>query len=168
MSGLPQYFEPIRLAQRAEEIVGDLAVSQMPRLRQFLSDGSGTVHVSIACVRGELGAVLIRGNLSATLKAECQRCLGVFDLPLHVTIDACAAPDAGTEAGPVPEADVIMQGENNQVHLAGFVEDEMILALPLAPLHAAGQCPVAEYSGSDTGTRANPFAPLKKLKLGKD
>jgi uncharacterized protein len=163
MSGLPQYFAPIRLAEHGEEIVGDIAVSQMPRLRQSLHDGSGTVHVTLSCMPGENGITRILGNLVTTLKVECQRCLGAFDLPLRVAIDASAAPASISPAG---EADVIMRAEDSLVHLAGFVEDELILALPLAPLHPAGRCPVAEYSASRAPARETPFAALKKLKLG--
>jgi uncharacterized protein len=164
MSGLPQFFAPIRLAERGEAIVGDITVSQMPRLRQSLHDGSGTVHVSISCEPGESGTIRIRGRVSTLLKLECQRCLEAFELPLHLSIDASAAPSG---AGSGIEADVLMQGEDNMVHLAGFVEDELILALPLAPLHAPGQCPVAEYTGNAKATRDNPFAVLRRLRPGK-
>jgi uncharacterized protein len=168
MSGLPQYFEPIRLAERGEAIVGDLVVSQMPRLRQSLHDDSGTVHVHISCEPAELGAIRIHGSLSTTLKVECQRCLGAFDLPLNVSIDARAMTETGSVAELDREADVIMLGEDNQVHVASLVEDELILSLPIAALHPAGQCPAVAYQGVKTQQRENPFAALKQLKLKKD
>lgn len=167
MSGLPQFFEPIRLADRGEAISGDLAVSQFPRLRGALRDGSGTVHVSLACSPGEAGGIRIHGSLSTTLKVECQRCLGAFDLPLDVDIEALAMPEAGAANGD-SDADVLMRGEENLVHLADFVEDELILAVPLAPLHPAGRCPVAEFTPAQESHRDNPFAVLKSLKSRKD
>lgn len=168
MSGLPQYFEPIRLAERGEAIVGELAVSQMPRLRQTLHGDSGTVHVRIACEHGELGVIRIHGSLSTTLMVECQRCLGAFDLPLHVSVDARAVAGTGSTDDLDRDADVVMQGEDNLVHLASFVEDELILSVPLAPVHPTGHCPVAEYHGVESLPPDSPFAALKSLKLKKD
>lgn len=165
MSGLPQYFEPIRLAERGEAIGGDLVVSQMPRLQQTLHDDSGTVHVHIVCEAGQMGAIRIHGRLSTTVKVDCQRCLGAFDLPLNVSVDACAMKGSGSSDDLDLGADVLMLGEDQHVHVASFVEDELILALPLAPLHPAGQCPVTEYQGAETPKRENPFAALKTLKL---
>ncbi len=168
MSGLPQYFEPIRLAERGEVMVGDLVLSQMPRLRQSLHDDSGTVHVHIACEPCDQGGIRIHGSLSATVKVDCQRCLGAFDLPLHVNLDARAVAASGAAEDLDQDADVMMSGEGQQIHLASFVEDELILTLPLAPLHPAGKCPVAEYTETNTHTRDNPFAALKQLKLKQD
>ena len=168
MSGLPQYFEPIRLAERGEAIVGDLVVSRMPRLRQSLHDDTGTVHVHISCEPGELGAIRILGSLSTTLKVDCQRCLGAFDLPLNVSVDTRAMTGSGSVADLDLDADVLMLGDDKRVHVASLIEDELILALPLAPVHPAGQCPAAGYQGAQTPRRENPFAALKTLKLKKD
>ncbi len=168
MSGLPQYFEPIRLAERGEALVGDLVVNQMPRLRQSLHDDSGTVHVHISCEPGESGAFRVHGSLSTTLKVDCQRCLGAFDLSLNVSVDIRVMTGTGSVADLDLDADVLMLGEDKLVHVASLVEDELILALPLAPLHPEGQCPATEYQGTKAPMRENPFAALKTLKLKKD
>lgn len=168
MSGLPTFFEPIRLADRGEVISGDLALSQFPRLRGALRDGSGTVHVTLECVPGTAGGIRIQGSLSTTLKVECQRCLGAFDLPLDLRIDALAVPEALAATAAGDDADVLMRGEDNVVNVGDFVEDELILAAPLAPLHAAGQCPVARFAPEPQVHRDNPFAALKSLKSNQD
>ena len=168
MSGLPQYLEPIRLAKSGEAIVGDLVVSQMPRLRKSLHDDSGTVHVHISCEPGELGAIRIHGSLATTLKVDCQRCLGAIDLPLNVNIDVRAMTGSGSVADLDLDADVLMLGEDNLVHVASLVEDELILTLPLAPLHPVGQCPAAECQVAESPRRESPFAALKQLNLKKD
>jgi uncharacterized protein len=168
MSGLPQFFEPIRLAEQGAAISGDLAVSQFLRLRGSLHDASGTVHVRLTCSPGDAGAIRIQGSLSTVLKVDCQRCLGAFDLPLEVNLDALAAPETRVGTDPDREVDVWMGGEDNRVHLCDFVEDELILAVPLAPLHPAGKCPVAGYHPEHEAQRENPFAALKSLKLKKD
>lgn len=168
MSGLPTFFKPIRLADRGEVISGDVAVSQFPRLRGLLRDGSGIVHVTLACAHGTAGGIRIRGSLSTTLKVECQRCLGAFDLPLDLDVEALAVPEASVGTDTDGAADVLMRGEDNGVHLGDFIEDELILAVPLAPLHPASQCPVARYEPAPGSGRANPFAALKSLKSNKD
>ncbi len=40
----------------------------------------------------------------------------------------------------LPDSDAILVGET--LNLIDVVEDEVLLGLPLAPMHAVGECPV--------------------------
>lgn len=84
-----------------------------------------------------------RPQLHCTVKADvemyCQRCLK----PVSVTVDSdrllyLAASEADADrletALADEDIDVIVAGQN--LDLAGVVEDEVLLALPIVPMHA--------------------------------
>ncbi len=72
----------------------------------------------------------------------CQRCLGAMrhavqiERALHL-----ARNEAELERlDALPDGDAILVGET--LNLVDLVEDEVLLSLPLAAMHAEGECPV--------------------------
>lgn len=72
----------------------------------------------------------------------CQRCLGAMrhavqiERALHL-----ARNEAELERlDALPDGDAILVGET--LDLVDLVEDEVLLSLPLAAMHAEGECPV--------------------------
>ena len=51
------------------------------------------------------------------------------------------------------------------VKLQDFIEDELLLAMPLIPLHQEQECPAASVFKHEQAAKGNPFAELKNLKL---
>jgi uncharacterized protein len=49
------------------------------------------------------------------------------------------------------------------IALGELVEDELLLELPMVPMHAGSECPAGD-SASGRTARRNPFAVLEKLK----
>ena len=118
---------------------GSLAASDLERLQDRLFDDRGQVDFE---VRGGHDAhsrpiltVLVRG----VLRLRCQRCLECLEYP--VSLDSTLllqAPedvfaDDGDDGSECIEPDP-------QLDVAVLVEDELILGLPYAPLHAEGLC----------------------------
>lgn len=121
---------------------------------------SGAVDYRLSFSRGEEQAVAIRGALRARLAARCQRCLGNMELDVEVPVKflipafGTMAPPTGweaTEAGARPA-------------LAELIEEELLLALPFAPVHPNSLCAaVAAGSAADGEPRSGPFADLATL-----
>jgi len=167
MSGLPQYVDPLRLAETRESIAGQLAIGAMPRLREALSDDSGTVEFRLNFSRDDQGLVRILGEFSTSLSTVCQRCLGPLQLSLAGAINAApVAADEGEEAMPT-EAEPLVMSEG-RIHLPGFIEDEVMLALPIAPVHDEGKCRRSAGAGPDPAPRARPFEALKDMNIRKN
>ncbi len=88
-----------------------------------------------------------RGSLSLQLSASgkvelpCQRCLG--SMPYEVEVERTlylARNEAEMERlDALPDSDAIQAGET--LNLVDLVEDEVLLSLPLATMHAEGECP---------------------------
>ena len=115
-------------------------VAAFPRLAHEFTQGTLFCRV--------VGRVDQRGSLSLQLKVSgevelpCQRCLG--NMPYKVEVERTlylARNEAEMERlDALPDSDAIQAGET--LNLVDLVEDEVLLSLPLATMHAEGECPV--------------------------
>jgi uncharacterized protein len=161
MPGLPKFIEPQRLADQAQTLSGDIPLADMPRLGELLCDTDGAVAVRLNFGRNEHGQVHIGGDYRVSLGLICQRCLKplktVQAKPVDVTVMAEGQPLDLVEGGSEP---ITLTGE--KLHLAGFIEDEVLLGLPIAPRHETGACRAAGGDRNEKPVR-RPFAALKTL-----
>ncbi len=102
-------------------------------------------------------------HLDGQVMLTCRRCLeGVpFDLEVDERIvmvrDEAELPELEEETAGI---DVIVQPE--RLDVAALLEEEILLALPLAPAHPEGACGADREVAQQQ--RENPFAALAKLK----
>ena len=148
-----------RLAQETHEPQPDLAVNWQANAE--LRTGSG-----------DEADIWLHLQAGTTLPLTCQRCMGTVDTPLAVdqwyrfvaTEEIAMAEDDGSEE------DLLVMAP--QFDLLAVLEDELLMALPLVPMHA--QCPVApvlsvgDVEPETVATeKPNPFAVLAQLKIKK-
>lgn len=169
---LPVRVNPFRLAAQGRELCGVVELSAAARLREALADAPGAARVRFAFTVDESGRPRVEGEISAELSLLCQRCLEPVELPVTARVQAVlVATDA--EAGRLQgQCDaVLVEGES--LTLLDLVEDELLLALPLVPMHASLEAcsPAARevLSASEHATaaeeeRSSPFAVLKTMK----
>ncbi|MBY4896349.1 DUF177 domain-containing protein [Cupriavidus sp. AU9028] len=110
---------------------------------------------------------------------DCQRCLQVYAQPVSTsTRFEIAASEAEAEAAPLDDDEVDVIAGSRRFDLLPLIEDEILLALPVAPKHEI--CPTVHDSlvtgadgevesvpdDADAGEekRPSPFAALAKLK----
>ena len=81
-------------------------------------------------------------SISGEAGLTCQRCLG--SMPYTVEVERTlylARNEAELERlDALPDSDAIKPGET--LSMVDLVEDEVLLSLPLAAMHAEGECPV--------------------------
>ena len=142
-------------AKAREVVTGVLAIRDLPRLAEMGCEAATLQYA----VRGEGadGRATLTVEASGTLQLACQRCLGALELPLAVTsvlelADSEAEIDAADD-----ERDRVLASKAMDV--AALVEDEVILALPMVPMHAS--CGTAVAHGAGDGR--SPFAALAGL-----
>ena len=162
---LPLTIEPGRLARKGAMIAGQYAIQDMQRLGGLLHDRSGQVMFRLEFTHDDGQRVtFIMGNIRANLKLVCQRCLGGMELNidnpvyLGVAIDQAAADRLPDDCEP------LMTGDE-PVSLAALIEDELILALPIAAMHDKNECQATKLlTGINSKRQDNPFAVLKTLR----
>ncbi|MDO4637561.1 MAG: DUF177 domain-containing protein [Lautropia sp.] len=148
--GLAPAIDPERFARGGESLAGCTAVSQMPRLlASGLLEETALVHWRL---EGELARDAldrIRPFLTLSLRfapvLACGRCLGPLALdPLVVRRRfrlAASERQAGLE-DPEAGSDVDVMAAVPRLELADLIEDEAMLALPMAAFHEV--CPRPE------------------------
>ncbi len=141
---LPEFVDPIRLAETRQVLQGRVSVLAMPRLMAALDMpplSTREVDVDLAFSVDGQGVRRVLGSLRAELDAICQRCLQPMIVPLHVNI-ALGIVRALDEVEQLPGEyePLVLASVTEAQSLAAIIEDELLLALPVAPLHEEGQC----------------------------
>lgn len=156
---------PWRLADAGTSVRGDIPVSSMARLTSLLQNDSGSATYELLFARDEQSQPVITGRVVAEVQVICQRCLEPMSLKLASEV-AIGVVDSA-EAASAWETDAVVV-EDDQLSVAGLVEDELILVLAPAPVHAAGECRPPGYAGAAGPDGAEsgdgPFAALAELK----
>ena len=169
--------DPLRLdmqalARRAATLSGEWPQLQMQRLAaaELLRADEPPSAVRWQA-RGELrarpgGAAQIWLHLEAhtDVSLQCQRCL----MPVRQALSVCrsflfVADEAEAERLDEDlEDDVLVLSRT--LDLAGLVEDELILALPLVPRHEQCPLPLAVPAEPSSEASSHPFAVLASLR----
>lgn len=146
---------------------GWVALRRMERLAGSLCDAQGRVDVELHFGRDAQRIPFVQGRVQARLTMICQRCLE----PMEVRIERdllLALVRSEAETGRLPGKYEPLLVTPEPMAVAGIVEDELLLALPIVPLHAAGEpCRVrTPYRADDDGVAQarHPFAVLERLK----
>jgi len=191
------------LFARYGRIDAALPLQSLARLQTFLADASGDVSISLQFGLDAEGRKQLNGSISAELHLTCQRCLR--SLPLLVESELVMLVFANRQEleKQLPtggyDKDLLVLDElqaerllaeklqsgsqelgvatEQELDLRALVEDELILSLPLVPLHEDGNCSEAWNSlreSSEAQEREvtqmvpSPFAVLAQLRAGKD
>ena len=157
------------LAADEASLVRRYPLANFARLADLLERTSGEARARFAFTRlaGRLAGCELEVEATAWLK--CQRCLGACEQPLRSTT-RLAFVAAGDEAGPVPEGYEAIPVEDGRADLGELVEDELLLSLPVVPMHGEGtQCAgTARQAGREERVESpaethRPFAQLQDL-----
>jgi uncharacterized protein len=133
-------FDAFRLARERGSLRGSFDASASERLYDWLAAGDAPVSWSITGTADALGRPAIAIELQGSVPMECQRCLATLQWPVQQrTVALLATSEA--------EGDALDDGSDDEVLVATapldaltLVEDELLLSLPYAPVHADGEC----------------------------
>ena len=160
------------LASRRAVLAGLVEPASMPRLMEVATKPPPAVAYRIEFTRDARGRPRMSGRVEGTWPLVCQRCLGDLDWRFDVKFETLVLR---SENGDTIEQDVVVC-PGGRVPLEPVIEDELLLALPNAPVHPHGACeapPVrtgADRAGSGRTAdgegperRPNPFSVLRTL-----
>ncbi len=158
---LAEVIDGLQFACEGGELSGTLDLGRLPRL---VESGCSTDGIAYRLRGGvnRAGSPSLSVKASGHLDLVCQRCLGPlgFDLDVDVELEMCADPQKVADAE--DEVDrILAEGE---MDVAQLVEDEVILALPLAPRHE--KCAAADQGAQVQ--KISPFSALAALKKRPD
>ncbi|MFO1349882.1 MAG: YceD family protein [Gammaproteobacteria bacterium] len=162
-SGLSGKIDLWKVAAAHDRLSGSLPLAELPRLSALLHSTDGCVAVQLAGGMDDQSIAFIAGQAKTTVEVVCQRCLEVMSMALAVDFRlGLVASETQAENLPARYEPLILQ---EPLSVAELVEDELLLALPLAPKHEnSAQCRAGMRieSAAETST-SKPFAQLAGL-----
>jgi len=155
----------IEFARKALEFHDTIAVSQLLRLRDVIASDKGELDWHLQGSVDEMGRQRLKIHLRGQLQLTCQRCLEEFTHEVDMTsgfivvADESAIPSEEEDSG---DEDYLVA--DTQMQVLELVEDEVLLALPIAPMHADA-CTLTASGKAES--KPSPFAVLEGLKARK-
>lgn len=163
--------DSLEFARSGGRLEGEVPVSAMSRLQESLHDDTGTLAYTLKGGQDARGRPHIRITVKGRIHLVCQRCLGSLDFDVDTASDVLvlsanmdgdsAAAQMVSIAGAEELEDLDGIPADPRTEVAALVEDEALLALPMAPAHAPGRC---EAAHQDEIHKESPFAALAALK----
>lgn len=178
MSSQSLLIDNIAFAKRNEHLTGTLSLADCPRLSELLGaqapDAGNTANLKSAMqengvinfrLDGETNAIgqhFLHLSLNSNLTTFCQRCLEQMplglDLNFHYLISEINANNLDIAEAEGSD-DFDLQEASQAMDVMALIEDEMMMAIPIAPTHES-ECGQASMQ---SGEKPNPFAVLKGL-----
>lgn len=145
---------------------GEIAVSDLARLAEELANKSGLLQWSLQGGTDKLGHLQLMLSVSGSVQLRCQRCLTPFVFAIESNAILILARDEAS----ADEVDALLGDDTVEVivgskalEIIQLIEDEALLALPLAPKHAS--CPdQATLDALKNAKTDSPFSVLKRLR----
>ena len=163
---LPERLDLLATADAGRVLKGRIPLASLERVVPALLSSAGELQVCIDLGKDPDGTHYLSGTILGEVELQCQRCLEPLRMALDLSFrlgivrSSEAARDLHERYEPL-----IVAAEPTRI--ADIVADEVLLALPLVPVHGDdAQCHefVKAYRSPDGVTRENPFAVLARLK----
>ena len=164
-SGLPEYFDPARLADEGAHLEGDIPVGQLPRLAAMCARPEGSAHVAMDFERSTDGVRLMRLHGQARGVFQCGRCLG--DVTVAWRADSLLVIHRSADGERAADGDTDILIADGPVLLRSVVEDELLLTVPMFPAHSHSCGATDAHRDGESPAARGPFATLARLKKGR-
>jgi len=136
-------------------------LDELPRLAELLTTTAGSLSVRLEGWRDEQGKSWLQLDIAGEPVLCCQRCLGGMKYPLAIRSRLqLIAPGADWPDDDLEDDSADAIAADAELNVLSLVEDEVLLALPIAPRHEQCESPSASASGNGS----SPFAALADLK----
>lgn len=156
-----------RLADGRVRIDFSIPFDELPRVRaQLREGGEGRVSGKARFDRDRDWPVADVA-ISARAVLTCQRCMKPLERAIESASRIVLVADAA-EAERAPAELETVRAPGHRVRVRDLVEEELLLALPIVPLHPAGDCAAAgeargSFRESAVEVRNRPFERLDEL-----
>ena len=171
----PQHLHIAAFAKSQGTLAGEEKFATFERLMEESQGLGGETWVTYSAsggVRPDAAGIdepWVHLSAQATLSLVCQRCLGAVDVPVAFERDFRFVANEALAAVEDEESEEDVLVFERQFNLRDLVEDELLMAIPLVPMHPS--CPdTPRFSVADADFDAaaqeqiNPFAVLAGLK----
>jgi uncharacterized protein len=147
-------------AQKQQNEQGEFVLSSCVRLMDSLhvsreQADNTMIYFALSGFQKQFSHPSLQLTIRTELPALCQRCLDYTAVSLDLHFQYLILADAGEMLDEDDELDWLEP--NHEMDVLALIEDELLMAMPIAPVHShdCGQLKL------ESGEKANPFAVLK-------
>ncbi len=163
---LPDRLDLLATAEAGRELRGRVALASLERVVPLLASPAGELQVVMRLGKDMGGTHYLSGSIHGNVVLQCQRCLD--ELTRALTIDfRLGLVRSQEEVARLADGYEPLLVTAEPASIADIVADEVLLALPFAPVHEnVDECHGLDkdYRPSTDAQRENPFAVLAGLK----
>src|SRR5690606_7129887 len=151
-----EQIDGLEFARECGRCSGQLVLDALSRLAEL---GCRAVRVDyvIEGARNAAEQLCLRVDVVGRLELECQRCLEPLDYAVEVHSELELAVDPGFIETADDDVDRVLA--THSMDVVSLVEDELILDLPMVPMHAHCAAPIEAKAD-----KLSPFAVVASLK----
>ena len=173
----PQHLDLKAFATNQSALSGEVDLHSMLRLRADCAEdvaGKAAWFAQAELRPASDGQTAVWMHLQAKTEVPltCQRCLKTVGQELEVDRSFRFVKDEATAEAQDDESEEDLLVLSKDFDLLALVEDELLMVLPLVPMHTSCQSEHAPTSKDDsdanTDAQPNPFAVLATMLLGKN
>jgi uncharacterized protein len=163
---LPDRLDLIATAEAGRVLRGRIPVAGLERVLPALISDEGELQVELNLGKDLDGTCFLAGTIQGEIVLRCQRCMEGMTLPLDLgfRLGLLRNERAVNKLSDCYEPLVVTA---EPAYIADIVSDEVLLALPIVPLHKdSDECHafIKAYKPPQGEQRDNPFAVLAELK----
>jgi uncharacterized protein len=165
------FIDNFAFAKKNERLAGELSLADCSRLNELLLNSAaisesnnkpaGSISYVLQGKTDTAGQPILNLSLTTSLTTTCQRCLS--EMPLNLSLNfnyLIDVSDTDLSANEIDNSDDIdVQQASQHMDVIALLEDEIIMAMPIAPIHEESCGEIVSQSGE----KPNPFAILKGL-----
>ena len=156
-----RYINNLDFAKRQQVLDGDVDLPEMARLQSALAEGAigdSGIRFKLTGRSQQYHLPSLHLDIEANLTMVCQRCLEKMQVPIDLHFDYVVSAEESAALDESDEVDWVEQSD--AMDIAALIEDELLIALPIAPVHAS----LCKQLNLESGEKPNPFSVLKNLK----
>lgn len=127
-----EVIDGLQFARAALERWGNVGMERLPRLAQLQCSSEGLEYRLCGGKAGN-GKPCLRLAVRGSMEMPCQRCLEPVQVPIAIDAELELAESEREISETDDEIDRVLASRH--MDIASLVEDEVILALPMAPRH---------------------------------
>lgn len=161
----PLIIDSGEFARDGLSLAGEIAVRDLARVLGSVPSDAGVIRFTLQGRIDKLQRRCLNLTVSGEVTLLCQRCMQPFAFAIDSDSELTLF-DNETDIDAASEQDEMLEGvlASREQSVVDLIEDEILLALPLAPKHDV----CAPDGNSDSvAKKPNPFAVLQQLKVNK-
>jgi len=158
---IPSKLDFSKEAKNQRKLKFSIQGSRLPRLVNLLPQVDSNIQATLMFGMDEDKKMFLDLQVEANLLLECQRCLE--PLPFELVSEHRLVPEGGNDQEPMEGVEPLVLDENGNIDVIEILEDELLLALPMCPMHETLKCHSEKKDLQDLPETHKPFSGLAEL-----